>query len=173
MSMLLMLDASKPYKQNEFGNLFTDMYLNYKCDLFGNVFTWSAKDGYDSYDFVKKVMTDKRLEKYFVYNDIQEWSDDSFLYHTIIKDIGKDIKKGKPIYDDYILWFAGYLYNYWMISQDMSCQAVYKICPFQLLVDNFEYLHCIDWDACIVFARENYVHTMCLNHRRLKTRKQT
>lgn len=144
------------YTQNEYGNEFTDIAFEYKCNMFGEVFLWSVKDGYESFDFVKTIMTDRRLDKYFICNDIQDWSDDSFLYHTLKNVVGKDIKQGKPIWDDYILWFSGYLYNYMMIRYDFNRLLVYELLPFEDIVDNFNMLHCMDWDACAKFALINH-----------------
>lgn len=39
------------------------------------------------------------------------------------------------------MWFAGYLYKYWMTTRDVSRQEVYKILPFKRLVASFDFLH--------------------------------
>ncbi len=49
--------------------------MNWKCNIFSRAFELSISDSYDSYDFVKKVMTDKSIDWLYTTDDCQDWAD--------------------------------------------------------------------------------------------------
>lgn len=126
-----------------------------KCKIFAELFRLSAKKGYDSLDFVKKVMTDKTLDWLFAVDDCQEWCDEAFLMSVMERQI--DFKKGE-ILDDYLLWFAGYLYKYWMLKYSLDRRIIYKILPLKRLNASFGFYHTQGWDYVINDAVKVYIH---------------
>lgn len=121
-------------------------HIHFRCNMFGNMFKQSLKDGLDSKTFIKDVMTNKNYDFMFITYACQEWSDDAFMY-SVIKNKTK-CKKGKTL-DSYILWFAGYLYRYWMETRNMDRKDIYKILPIEKLLNGFDFYHTQDWDYII------------------------
>ena len=58
--------------------------------------------------------------------------------------------------DEYVLWFAGYLYKYWMNTRGTSRRKIYKILPFPRLLATFEFYHTQGWDYVIDDAIKTY-----------------
>lgn len=119
-----------------------------KCEVFAGTFQLSAEYGLESFDFVRKVMTSPKLNWLFRIDECQEWCDRWYLLDVLRNQCNLKFKEGKTI-DPYVMWFAGYLYKYWMITRDVSRQEVYKILPFKRLVASFDFLHTQGWEFVI------------------------
>lgn len=124
-----------------------DSALNYKCDTFGRAFEVSVLQyGCESNNFVKKVMTDKKLDWLFEMDDCQEWCDGYYLMSIL--EYYEHFKKGACA-DDYAMWWLGYLYKYWMVTRGTSRYEIYKILPLKRFLATFEFYHTQDWDYVI------------------------
>lgn len=129
--------------------------LNSKCSIFGNMFKRAYKENLDVKDFIRKVMTNKKLEEYLVVDDRFEWADECVLLYFITHNFDIKLKYGNEL-DDYFFYFAGYLYKYWMTTRNMKPSEVYKIMPIQRLEKMFDFYHTQDWDYIINDATEQY-----------------
>ena len=121
--------------------------LHRKCKFLGGVFRASASDGYESISFVRKLMTDSQFAFLLTHDQMIEWCDDSFLYHHIIRHYPV-FEKGETA-DPYLLWFAGYLYKYWMNTRNIPPDKIYQILPLERLSAMFAFYHTQDWDFVI------------------------
>lgn len=127
--------------------------LHLKCNIFGRVFELSAADNFDSYEFAKKIMTDKSIAWIYETDDCQDWCDGEFLYSELKS--GLDFKKGKTL-DTYLLHFAGYLYKYWMNTKGTDRAEIYKILPLQRLEASFGFYHTQGWEYIIEDSIQAY-----------------
>ena len=136
-----------------------DPTLNRKCDILGDAFELSVRQyGYDSHDFVKKVMTDRKLDWLFKIDDCQEWCDGHYLMSIL--DYYEDFKKGvcESAND---MWWIGYLYKYWMLTRGTSRREIYKILPLKRFVATSLFYCSQDWeyvvnDAIRVYETKSY-----------------
>lgn len=131
-----------------------DGHLMKVCDIFGVAFKLSSTQyHYDSEHFVRTVMTDKNLDWLFGYDDCQDWCDGYFLMSVL--DYHEKFKSGKCA-DEYLMWWLGYLYKYWMTTRGTPRQEIYKILPFNRFVASFEFYHTQGWDYVIDDAIRTY-----------------
>lgn len=125
-----------------------DTTLNRKCNILGTAFELSVKQyGYNSYDFVRKVMTDRKLDWLFEIDDCQEWCDGYYLMSIL--NYYEKFRKGNCV-DDYAMWCLGYLYKYWMSTRGTPRHEIYRILtPGRFLRCFDPYLDMPGWDAAI------------------------
>lgn len=123
-----------------------DSYLHFQCDMVGECFTLSAKKGWDSLDFVEKFLTTERGIE--ILKDLRpiEYSDSLFMFEGFMQTV--DFKPG-PMYDDDVLWFAGYLYRYWVATRKIDPRKIQKISPIKLIADRYYFYHTQDFDYVI------------------------
>lgn len=134
--------------------IYVNESLMRKCDILGVAFRRSVtKHKYDSEDFVKKVMTDKKLDWLFAEDNCQEWCDGHFLMSVL--DYYENFKQGKCA-DDYAMWWLGYLYKYWMTTRGTSRREIYKILPFKRFMASYKFYHTQGWDYVIEDAIRTY-----------------
>lgn len=135
------------------------MEMDWKCTIFATAFKSSVRDGYDSYDFVRKVMTDESIDWLYTTDDCQDWSDGLFLYSVLksklrFKKVDQDSEE--RLLDYHILYFAGYLYKYWMMNYNMDRKEAYKILPLERLVNNIITYYMHGWNYLIDNATKTY-----------------
>lgn len=127
--------------------IYIDRNLMRQCDKLGIAFKISATQyNYDSEHFVKTVMTSKKLDWVFADDECQEWCDGYFLMSVF--DYHEKFKVGKCA-DEYLLWWLGYLYKYWMTTRGTPRREIYKILPFKRFVATFDFYHTQGWDYVI------------------------
>lgn len=141
---------------------------DYKCEVFGGVFKLASQRGIDCKKFVKDVMTSSKLNRLFIMDDCQEWCDSYYLYHEIENRI--PLVKGDTE-DDYLMWFTGYLYKYWMSTRNLDRRQVYKILPFDKMIRAFDFYHTQDWEYVVEEATR--VYNERLEKRKNKATKST
>ena len=134
-------------------NTYFDSHRDFKCNVMGGAFRISVEKGYDSADFVRKVMTSKKLDYLFKMDDVQEWCDD--CYFLSILEYHLKFKKGKTK-DPYFMWFAGYLYKYFLM-RNYTRKTVYEVLPLKRLEAAFPFYHTQDWDYIIDDAIRVYI----------------
>lgn len=137
-----------------------DVSLRHKCNIFGTAFKVSVLQyGCDSSDFVRRVMTDKKLDWLFEIDDCQEWCDGYYLMGIL--NYYEHFKKGTCA-DEYAMWWLGYLYKYWMMTRGTSRYEIYKILPLERFLTTFEFYHTQGWeyvieDAIRVYQNKTYI----------------
>lgn len=47
------------------------------------------------------------------------------------------------------MWFAGYLYKYWMMTRGIDRRKIYRFLPFEKFLNGFAFYHTQDWDYII------------------------
>lgn len=108
-------------------------------NMSGKLFQLSVKKGYDSVKFAELVC--KTHYGHMVYDDIQqnEWLCENFLMEGFEREF-KTIPKG-DVYDIDAMWYVGYLYRYWVITEEIPIKKVYKIAPIEWLIQLYPFYH--------------------------------
>lgn len=107
-------------------------------DMSGELFRRSVKYGYDSEKFVKLVcLTDYG---HLVFDDIRanEWLADTHVMEGFKKEF--KIPKGQT-YNPNIMYFVGYLYRYWGITEDKPIKEIYNMAPLDFMVKKYGFYH--------------------------------
>ena len=126
--------------------MFPSAFIHRQCKTVGYCFMKSGAMGIDSDDFGRKMMnsdygimvlTDKRMIEY---------SDKMFMYEGIEKNL--QFKRGKS-YEPDILYYAGYLYKYWISTRGENPKKIWKIAPLKLIATRYEFYHTQGFDYVI------------------------
>ena len=106
----------------------------------GELFVLAASKGYESVNFVELALN--TWYGHMVYDDIRanEWLADTYLLAGYEREFGSKLIKG-PTYPNEVMWFCGYLYRYWGITEDRPIQEIYKIAPFEWLAAHYGFYH--------------------------------
>lgn len=126
-----------------------------KSEIFGRTFALSSKEGMDSKKFVEAVMTEESMSDLVNVDEDQRWCDEYMLLNRLEDKREKPFEKGDTT-DQYVMWFLGYLYKYWMRLYNLDAKTVYKILPFDRYLVMYNYYHTQDWDKVIYDATESY-----------------
>lgn len=121
------------------------LYQMTQSDTVGRLFQMSADKGLDSYDFAEKVMTsdyghmvmmDKRPHEYCWY---------TFMFEGFENNVA--FKKGNAdtVLDSEFLWFAGYLYKFWINMCQTDSREVYRLCTLRNLESRYDFYHTQGW----------------------------
>lgn len=114
---------------------------------------WSVKYGYDSEDFLKKLMTSDWGIHVMNGDYHAEWVDALFLLFGFKHFVG--LVKGK-IYSEIQMEFIGYLYKYWVDSRNMSSVDVYRIAPPSKLIRHYSFLSTQECEYIIENLTDEY-----------------
>lgn len=109
-------------------------------DMSGQLFQLSVKKGYDSVKFAEIALT--TFYGHMVYDDLRanEWLADTYLMSGYEREFKEKLVKGNTYSLD-IMYFCGYLYRYWGITEDIPINEVYKLAPIEWLASNYEFYH--------------------------------
>lgn len=117
---------------------FTDSVRWVYSTMSGELFRNSVVLGYDSKKFVELLC----LTHYghLVYDDIRanEWLSDTHILEGFKKEF--DIPKGKTYHPDK-MFFVGYLYRYWGITENISIKKIYELAPLDFMIDRYGFWH--------------------------------
>ena len=98
------------------------------CDIQGRLFENAGKAGYNSEQFIKQFMTSslaKELDS--TYNRMQ-WAGEEYLLEEFADRCPAAPKDGN-LYDNEVLYWAGYVYRYWHFLTGESSKDIYKQAP--------------------------------------------
>jgi hypothetical protein len=104
----------------------------------GDLFVLSVERGYDSYKFAEIALNTPLGTA--IYDDINpnEWLLDTWLMGTY--ELNFKIPKGETLDSD-IMWYAGYLYRYWGIVEDIPIKKIYSKVPLKFIADRYGFYH--------------------------------
>ena len=125
------------------------------CDIQGRLFENAGKVGYNSEQFIKQFMTSslaKELDS--TYNRMQ-WAGEEYLLEEFA-DRCPDAPKDGKLYDNEVLYWAGYVYRYWHFVTGESSKEIYKQAPAETMNTNYLMFHCMDTELAIEDLKEIY-----------------
>jgi hypothetical protein len=110
-------------------------------------------------------------------NMYYEWCDDAFMLSSILHQYKIKYNKSFPKtrkqqYDGFLLWFAGYLYKYWIDYKDVKPKdlpKILEILPWDMYMTGFAFYHTQDWK----FVIDDAIRIHKLNKRKLKKEDDT
>lgn len=118
------------------------------CNMCSKLFILANKKGYDSYDFIEKIMSSELAKHLFDTNDTTIWIGESYVLETIESMIEIN-KSGKQLSDDCMEWI-GYLYKYWnYLYPNETPSDILKQAPVNVLETSYVGLHCLSCEMAI------------------------
>ena len=125
------------------------------CEMSADLFAQSAKKGYDSKDFIEKLMNSETATYLYNKEDTQMWLGSNYIIGTLEQEV--KINKGE-IYPDDLLSWIGYLFECWNLTytddtpKDMIIQA-----PVDVLTITYQGLHVLSFEDAIRELKEIYI----------------
>lgn len=117
-----------------------------QCKMVAYCFEKSGVDGIDSDDFAEKLLNSDYGIMLLTDERMIEYSDQHFMYTGIMREL--QFKRGKS-YDADVLYYAGYLYKYWISTRAAYPQRVWEIAPLKLIAEHYEFYHTQSFDYVI------------------------
>lgn len=125
------------------------------CEMSAELFVRSIEKGYDSKDFIEKLMNSETAEHLYNKMDTQMWLGVNYIMETLENEL--EIKRGKTYPEDLMSWI-GYLFACWNFTyaqdapKDMLRQA-----PVDTLVLSYQGLHVMSFEDAIVELKHIYM----------------
>jgi hypothetical protein len=133
-----------------------DEFSSFNCTLTGDMFKLAGKKHLNIEKFIDFLFNDDFCSSMLQNNMSFEWCDDAFMLDTILrryKEVYKSsFPKSKIEYDDYVLWFGGYLYKYWIDYKDLKPDELPSILnklSWKKYLNGFEFYHTQDWQFIV------------------------
>lgn len=126
------------------------------CDTQGQLFELSGERGYSSEAFIKAFMTSQvsaDMDKDFHH---LQWAGKAYILSRMEEELADRLTTDGEIYDKETLYWAGYIYRYWSISNGESSKEIYKQAPAKTM--NIVYLmyHTMSPEMAIERLKDSY-----------------
>jgi hypothetical protein len=126
----------------------------------GRLFALSVKRGYDSVDFVDKLMHSELAQHLYKKEQSPLWLGEAYLMSTLETEC--TINQGTS-YDIDMMEWAGWIFKYWSIAYpDDTPVNIYTQAPIQKLKNMYIGLHVMSPDLQIEDIKELHEHSQYL-----------
>lgn len=124
------------------------------CEMSADLFVQSAKKGYDSKDFIEKLMKSETATYLYDKADTQMWLGSNYIIDTLEQEVVID--KGE-IYPEDLLSWIGYLFACWNLTyeNDMPRDMIEQA-PVDVLALAYQGLHVLSFEDAIKELKEIY-----------------
>jgi len=124
----------------------------FTCEMSGRLFALSVKKGYDSVDFVDKLMHSELAQHLYKKEQSPMWLGEAYLMSTLETEC--TINQGAS-YDIDMMEWAGWIFKYWSIAYpDDTPMNIYIQAPIQKLKNMYIGLHVMSPDIQIQDIKE-------------------
>ena len=123
------------------------------CDIQGRLFELSLQAGYGSEDFMKRFMRSKVARDLDSEYNRMQWAGEEYLLEEFADRCPAAPKDGN-LYDNEVLYWAGYVYRYWHFLTGESSKDIYKQAPAETMNTNYLMFHCMDTELAIEDLKE-------------------
>ncbi len=124
------------------------------CDIQGRLFELSGVKGYDSIPFIKAFMTGdiaKGLDSKF---NRMQWAGEEYLLAELAENA--QLPTGGIVYDQEVLYWAGYLYRFWHYTTGEDSKEIYKQASAETMSRNWLIFHTLAPEVAIEDLKEIY-----------------
>lgn len=133
------------------------------CQMSSEFFELSYQRGYDSEDFINKLMTSEVGSELYDSTSNSRWLGKEYMMQTLeyeLKCNGQSIKKGKPLNIDFMSW-VGYLFKLWSFEYiDETAKDIIRQAPVKTLKQVYVGFHVMSFEMAIENLKELYEQSM-------------
>lgn len=126
--------------------MFPMSFIHIQCKMIAQCFVNSGISGVDSDVFCEQFLTSDYGYSILTDQRMTEYADANFMYEGLEREL--PLKKGL-CYEADILYFAGYLYKYWISTKETDPRAIWKIAPISLIAERYGFYHTQGYDYVI------------------------
>lgn len=124
------------------------------CEMSADLFKLACRRGYDSQDFINKLVESEEGRLLYSNKSIDMWLGAEYVMQGIEKEVS--IKSGKPIREDVMAWM-GYLIKCWSITYpNENLEEILKQAPYEILVQSYSGFHVMSYEDAILNLKEIY-----------------
>lgn len=116
------------------------------CSIQGRLFELSARQGFESNEFVKAYMNSEIAAKFNSAYDRSQWMGEEYLLDELTQTY--ELMKGKTCPPEVMFWI-GYTYSYWAIVYGEPCNKIVKMANLKVMSENYAGLHTVSIDMAI------------------------
>ena len=117
------------------------------CKMSADLFVQSVKRGYDSKDFIEKLMKSETATHLYNKTDTQMWLGSNYIMETLEQEV--QIKKGEIYPEDLMSWI-GYLFACWNFTYaDDTPKDMIKQAPVEVWILTYQGLHVLSFEDAI------------------------
>lgn len=126
------------------------------CEMSAELFVRSIEKGYDSKDFIEKLMNSETAEHLYNKMDTQMWLGVNYIMETLENEV--EIKKGKTYPENLMSWI-GYLIACWNFTYEQDTpKDMLRQAPVDTLVLSYQGLHVMSFEDAIVELKHIYMY---------------
>ena len=124
------------------------------CEMSAELFVQSIKKGYDSKDFIEKLMNSETAVYLYDKKDTQMWLGANYIIETLEQEV--TIERGMQYPEDLMSWI-GYLFACWNLTyeEDMTKDMIEQA-PVDVLTLTYQGLHVLSFEDAIKELKNIY-----------------
>ena len=124
------------------------------CEMSADLFVLSVKRGYDSKEFIEKLMKSETATHLYNKMDTQMWLGSRYIMETLEQEV--QINKGKTYPEDLMSWI-GYLFACWNFTYDYDTpKDMIRQAPVEVLILAYQGLHVLSFEDAIKELKNIY-----------------
>lgn len=124
------------------------------CEMSADLFVQSVKRGYDSKNFIEKLMKSETASHLYNKTDTQMWLGANYIMETLEQEA--QIEKGATYPEDLMSWI-GYLFACWNFTYaDDTPKDMIKQAPVEVLTLAYQGLHVLSFEDAIMELKDIY-----------------
>ena len=124
------------------------------CEMSADLFVQSVRKGYDSKEFIEKLMNSETAIYLYDKTDTQMWLGSNYIIQTLEQEV--TINKGKQYPEDLMSWI-GYLFACWNLTyQEDTPKDMMKQAPVDVLTVTYQGLHVMSFEDAIKELKSIY-----------------
>lgn len=127
------------------------------CEMSADLFVQSVKKGYDSKDFIEKLMNSETAIYLYDKKDTQMWLGSNYIIQTLEQEVSID--KGIQYSEDLMAWI-GYLFACWNLTYEKDTpRDMIEQAPVDVLTLTYQGLHVLSFEDAIKELKNIYKET--------------
>lgn len=124
------------------------------CEMSADLFVQSVKRGYDSKEFIEKLMKSETATHLYNKTDTQMWLGSSYIMETLEQEI--QFNEGNAYPEDLMSWI-GYLFACWNFTYaDDTPKDIIRQAPVEVLTLSYQGLHVLSFEDAIKELKNIY-----------------
>lgn len=136
----------------------TTIYNIGVCEMSADLFVQSVKLGYDSKEFIEKLMNSQTAIYLYDKIDTQMWLGSNYIIQTLEQEV--QINKGMLYPEDLMSWI-GYLFACWNLSYEEDFpKDIIRQAPVDVLTLAYQGLHVLSFEDAIKELKNMYKENM-------------
>ncbi len=130
----------------------SNVYQTKACEMSGDLFVLAGKHGYDSRQFINKLMNSMCGDLLYRWDSCQMWLGDTYVLSELEQEVS--FEQGEVI-NEAVMYWIGYLFRYWSFEyKEDSAKEILRQAPIDVLLASYQGLHTLFWDEAIERLKE-------------------